>query len=102
MTIMWTVAFNRILGLLHGTPVPHFNPICHSFGVFLVQDRLTEPVTAFAALVVYPRIVFIARVHSYGDDNLFAGPSSGFTGGIVASSVAVDFMEVEREKFVVQ
>lgn len=113
---MWTVASTRIPGFLHGTTVPLFDPICRSFGVCIVEDRLAEPVTAFATLMVYPRILFISRVHSYGDGNLLAGPSSGFTGSIVAckstcdacvvtigaASVAVDFIKVEREECVVQ
>lgn len=92
MRMMRALGFARVRWWNHHNPAPFFEAIRNPFCVrVLVQGRAAQLLALLAPLVVYAGVVLaLLGIHSYGDGDLFAGPTIRRTSRVVATETAHD------------
>lgn len=80
----------RVLRDLHCHSIPSFQSISDPLRVRPIERGLAQMVTFLAALKVHSCIVFLPRVHSDGDGNLFALPAGGGAFSVFAGKFSHD------------
>lgn len=74
---MWAFASPREGRRLHIHTTPFLQAICDPVRVRSIQNRLAQPLTPLASLMIDPRVVTSVGIHPYGDGDLLAGPAVG-------------------------
>ncbi len=90
IALMRSVALTGVVWSLYLNSRPSLDTIGDPFRVCFIKDWLARMIAMFATLVVNPRIILCARIHSDSDCDFLAQPSTGRTRAISAAKSSYD------------
>lgn len=90
VSIVRTPALARRQRPLYLDPIPPLNPITNPLHIGAIEDRPTNAITDFAALMVYSCVILLSGVHPNRDGDFLARPAPGMTSAIAANEAAHD------------